>query len=162
MCPGRPRCKRHVERVPEVTHFKPKGIPITELEIVVLSVEELESVRLVDLEGLEHEPAAKSMGISRRAFWDDLQSGRKKITDALVNGKAIEIKGGNYLLKTGRKFYCFGCKHDWEEPFGTGRPMECPKCKNGNIQRQPEGGGCKGNMSGVRGKCSRTARNSGR
>jgi predicted DNA-binding protein (UPF0251 family) len=160
MCPGRPKCLRRVERAPEVTHFKPKGVPITELEIVVLSLEELESVRLVDLEDLEHEPAAKRMGISRRAFWDDLRSGRKKIIDALVNGKAIEIKGGHYVLKARRNFHCCGCKHGWEEPFGTGRPTECPKCKSGNIRRQPEGGGCKGNMSGARGKCSRAARGS--
>ena len=159
MCPGRPKCNRRVEQIPEVTHFKPKGIPITELEIVVVSVEQLESVRLADLEGLEHEPAAKRMGISRRAFWDDLQSGRKKIIDALVNGKAIEIRGGHYVLRAGRNFHCQDCRHDWEEPYGTGRPMECPKCKNANIRRRPEVGGCKGNDPGARGKCFRAERN---
>ena len=160
MSRGRPKSCRRVERIPEVTHFKPKGIPITELEIVILSVEELESVRLVDLEGLEHEPAARKMGVSRRAFWDDLRSGRKKIIDALVNGKAIEIKGGHFMLETKRKFYCYGCKYEWEEPFGTGRPMECPKCASVNIHRQPEGSGCKGNMAGVRGRCFRGGRKS--
>lgn len=160
MCPGRPKCNRRVERIPEVTHFKPKGIPITELEIVVLSVEELESIRLVDLEGMEHEQAAGKIGISRRAFWDDLRSGRKKIIDALVNGKAIEIKGGHFVLDDKRRFWCYDCKHEWEEPYGTGRPRECPKCTSENIHRNPEGCGCKGIMTGVRGKCYRGGRKS--
>jgi predicted DNA-binding protein (UPF0251 family) len=162
MCPGRPRCRRRVERIPEITYFKPRGIPITQLEMVVLSVEELESVRLVDLEGMEHEPAAEKVGISRRAFWDDLQSGRKKIIDALVNGKAIEIKGGHFVLEGRRKFRCLDCDHEWVEPSGTRRPLECPECDSANIRGNPEGCGCRRKDAGVRGRCSRVAGNRNR
>jgi hypothetical protein len=95
---GRPKCKRRVSKVPEVTYFKPRGIPLYDLELVVLSIEELETLRLMDLEGLEQEQASKRMGVSRRAFWNDLQSGRRKMTDALVHGKAIEIKGGHFIV----------------------------------------------------------------
>jgi predicted DNA-binding protein (UPF0251 family) len=100
MCRGRPRCKRRVESVPDVAYFKPRGIPLDDLEIVNLTVEEFEAIRLVDSEGLEQEQAAANMGVSRRAFWDDLQSGRKKVADALVRGKAIEIKGGNFIVNS--------------------------------------------------------------
>lgn len=62
-----------------------------------LTVEELESLRLVDLEGLLQEDAAVQMGISRRAFWEDLKAARTKVALALSTGKAIEIKGGNYI-----------------------------------------------------------------
>jgi uncharacterized protein len=98
MCGGRPRCRRRVSKVPEVTYFKPRGIPMYDLELVVLTIEEMETLRLMDLEGLEQEQAARKMGVSRRAFWNDLQSGRKKVADALVNGKALEIKGGHFIV----------------------------------------------------------------
>jgi predicted DNA-binding protein (UPF0251 family) len=66
--------------------------------VVTLSVEELEAVRLCDLESLEQDDAATSMNISRATFQRILYEARKKIADALWNGKAIEIGGGNYEL----------------------------------------------------------------
>ena len=96
-CRGRPKAQRHIESEPEITYFKPRGVPLSEIEIVSLALEELEALRLVDLEGLTQEEAAFRMGISRRAFWEDLQSARKKVSLALTTGKAIEIKGGNYI-----------------------------------------------------------------
>lgn len=96
---GRPRCLRNVSEVPEVNYFKPRGIPSVNLEIVVISVEELEAIRLVDFIGFEHEEAAGKMNVSRKTIWRDLKSGRKKVADALINGKAIEIKGGNFVVK---------------------------------------------------------------
>jgi hypothetical protein len=64
-----------------------------------LSLEELEAVRLVDLLELEQEEAAFYMGISRKAFWNDLASARKKISAALVYGTGIVIEGGSYILR---------------------------------------------------------------
>jgi hypothetical protein len=64
-----------------------------------LSLEELEAVRLVDLLELEQEEAAFYMGISRKAFWNDLVSARKKIATALVYGIGIVIEGGSYILR---------------------------------------------------------------
>jgi uncharacterized protein len=64
-----------------------------------LSLEELEAVRLVDLLELEQEEAASFMGISRKAFWNDLISARKKISTALVYGTGIIIEGGSYMLR---------------------------------------------------------------
>lgn len=140
---GRPKCLRRVEFDPGITYFKPRGIPISDLDIIVLTLEELEALRLVDLNGLQQEEAAQKMGISRRAFWDELQNARKKIVDALINGKAIEIKGGNYVLTGKRKFKCYDCQHEWEEPYGTGRPQKCLKCGSVNIHRHSKDRGHK-------------------
>ncbi|GLI12986.1 hypothetical protein MTHERMMSTA1_01120 [Methanosarcina thermophila MST-A1] len=96
-CRGRPKCPRRVEQTPEVTYFKPRGVPLSNLEVVSITVEELEALRLVDVEGLRQEDAAIRVGISRRAFWKDLKAARTKIAFALSTGKAIEIKGGNYI-----------------------------------------------------------------
>jgi uncharacterized protein len=122
MRPGRPRCPRRIEREPEVTYFKPRGIPLHELEVVVLTVEELEVIRLLDLEGMDQEQAAQRMGISRRAFWEDLQSGRRKVADALIRGKAIEIKGGSYSMDADRRSGPARCGHRCHQ--GTAGPTQ--------------------------------------
>ncbi len=96
-CRGRPKCPRRVEHTPDVTYFKPRGVPLSDLEVVSITVEELEALRLVDVESLKQEDAAIRVGISRRAFWEDLKSARMKIALALNTGKAIEIKGGTYI-----------------------------------------------------------------
>ena len=70
-----------------------------EANYVALTLEELEAVRLVDLLELEQEEAASYMGISRKAFWNDLVTARKKIAMALVYGAGILIEGGSYLLR---------------------------------------------------------------
>lgn len=90
-CRGRPKSPRRVGCSPEVLYFKPRGVPLKELDTVSLAIEELESLRLVDVEGMTQEDAAFTMGISRRAFWKDLKSARKKVALALTTGKAIEI-----------------------------------------------------------------------
>jgi len=86
--------------MPGVTYFKPAGIPLRSLEEIHLSVEEAEAIHLKDLEGLEQEEAAEIMNISRSTFQRVLSSARKKIADALLNGKALRIAGGNYELAT--------------------------------------------------------------
>jgi uncharacterized protein len=100
-CRGRPKCLRRVEQTPDITYFKPKGVPLSELEVVSITVEELEALRLVDVEGLKQEDAAIRVGVSRRAFWEDLKAARMKIALALSTGKAIEIKGDNYISAEG-------------------------------------------------------------
>jgi len=104
-----------------------------DLELVVLTMEELEAVSLVDLRDLEQEDAALKMKVSRRTLARDLSSGRKKIADALLNGKAIEIKGGNYVALLARSFSCGDCSHVWDAPAGSCRPKACPKCSGNNV-----------------------------
>ena len=87
----RPRKCRHIQCEVNADYFKPRGIPMTELEEMTLSLEELEAVRLADAEGLYHEDAATSMNVSRPTFGRTLQSARKKIANCIVNGKALKI-----------------------------------------------------------------------
>lgn len=94
----RPIKWRRVAFIPEATYFKPAGIPMRVLEEVRLSVEEAEAVRLKDLEGLEQEQGAEKMNISRPTFQRVLVSARQKIAEALLNGKAIRIEGGNFEM----------------------------------------------------------------
>jgi len=69
---------------------------MTQLEEIILHVDEFEAVRLKDLEGLEQEECAKKMKISQPTFHRLILSARKKIADAIINGKAIKIEGGNF------------------------------------------------------------------
>jgi len=94
----RPRLCRRVAFNPEITYFKPRGVPMAELTETVLTVDEFEAVRLKDLEGLEQEECAKKMNISQPTFHRLVVSARKKIADAIINGKAIRICGGNYKI----------------------------------------------------------------
>lgn len=77
----------------------PEGCP--RIEAVSITLEELETVRLVDLLDLDQEEAAFYMGISRKAFWNDLMNARKKIAAALVYGMGLRIEGGSYVLRGG-------------------------------------------------------------
>lgn len=148
----RPRLCRRVCFEPGVTYFKPAGIPIVDLEESTLTIDEFEAVRLKDLEGLEQEKAAEMMNISQPTFHRMISSARKKIADAIVNGKAIRIEGGVFQMAGTRKFKCASCDHGWEIPHGMGRPRECPKCKNTNIHRAEED---RGFTRTDRGRCNR-------
>ncbi len=75
--------------------FKPTGIKMKELEIVDIHLDEFEAIRLCDFDGKNQIEASEIMGISRGTIQRLLQSGRKKIVDALLNNKAINIKN-NY------------------------------------------------------------------
>ncbi len=94
----RPRKCRHVAFKPDVTYFKPQGIPLRFLEEVRLSFDEIEAVRLKDFEGLEQKEAAQKMQISRPTFQRLLSSARQKIATAITTSRAIRIEGGNYKL----------------------------------------------------------------
>jgi predicted DNA-binding protein (UPF0251 family) len=95
---GRRRNPRWVSSVPETTFFSPAGVPPMSARTMVLTVVEVEALRLVDLENLTQEQAAMEMGVSRRTFWNDLMSARRKVAFALVNGCAIRIAGGAYSV----------------------------------------------------------------
>ncbi|MDA3893060.1 MAG: DUF134 domain-containing protein [Salinivirgaceae bacterium] len=88
----RKKCLRHIECDPNITYYKPAGIPIKDMEQVVLTIDEYEAIRLADLESLYQEEAAKSMKVSRQTFGRIVVEAHKKIADALINGKAIKIK----------------------------------------------------------------------
>ena len=96
----RPSKCRRVAFIPDATYFKPAGIPMRILDEICLTIEEAEAIRLKDLESLEQESGAEKMNISRPTFQRVLATGRKKIADALLNGKAIRIEGGNFEISS--------------------------------------------------------------
>ena len=134
----RPFCCRRVSAEPASTFFKPRGIPLSLLEVITLGVDEYEAIRLADLEALYQEDAAVQMGISRQTFGRIVESAHKKVAEALVNGKALEINGGEIEMVSQREFVCSDCQHKYAVPYGAGRPAACPQCQSRNIHRAPE------------------------
>ena len=99
---ARPKKNRWVCCEPEATFFKPRGIPLIELEEICLTAEEFKAVRLKDLEGLGQEPTAVKMRITQSTLHRMLLSAHRKTADALVNGKALRIEGCSYIIKKTR------------------------------------------------------------
>jgi uncharacterized protein len=89
---SRPRKCRSVTCRPGAVYFKPRGIPMTDLDEVSLSIDELEAVRLADYEKLYHEAAAKRMEISRQTFGRILNGAHRKVAECLIQGKALRIE----------------------------------------------------------------------
>ncbi|MFH1354173.1 MAG: DUF134 domain-containing protein [bacterium] len=89
----RPKIPRCLCFDPQVYYFKPRGVPMRELEEVILETDELEALKLHDVDGLEQIEAAKKMKISQSTFARVLGSAYKKIAEAIVKGKAIRIEG---------------------------------------------------------------------
>jgi len=87
----RPKLCRRIRFNPNITYFKPQGVPMRELEIVELTAEEIESYRLRHINDMEQQEAAKKMNTSQSTFQRILSSAYKKISKALIEGKAIKI-----------------------------------------------------------------------
>ena len=93
---ARPQKIRMVSEEPGVNYFKPRAVPLSELEEVTIKVDEFEALRLNDLEKLSQAEAAEKMKVHQSTVQRILESARQKIADALCNGKAIRIEGGMY------------------------------------------------------------------
>lgn len=118
---ARPTKDRIIEKLPEIRFFKPAGVPAHQLEIVEMTMEEVESLRLKEVEGLTQAEAAEVMDISRPTFQRVLSSARQKAAEALTCGKAIKFEGGDYRLV---------------------KPAHCPECgrKMRRGRKQGRGG----------------------
>lgn len=134
--PGRPVQCRCVGGMPQVTCFKPDGASPSRLENVVVTLDELEALRLADRLGHYHAEAAELMKISRQTFGRILQSARRKVAEAIVEGKSICIEGGNISTGEGPGSaadpgvcVCLHC--DYRSPHKSGMPCrteKCPEC----------------------------------
>ena len=129
---SRPPIERAVAGVPRVTVFKPAGVPARELEQLQLTIDELEAIRLVDLEGLSHEQAATVMGVSRQTVGRVVERARAKVAEALVAGKAILIGGGQYRVQA-QQWRCFACQTRWVAESDAGHVSACPSCGSDDI-----------------------------
>ncbi len=126
---ARPVKWRRVEHIPKFRYFKPAGIERIKLEENILKIEEMEAIRLRDLEELEQEECAKSMEISRQTFQRVYNSAKKKVADSLINGKAIKVEGGHYTQNI-CNLTCKKCGFIWRERVEEldEKEKSCPKC----------------------------------
>ncbi len=91
----RPKINRTISSNPNIVYFKPKGQPMSELEEVTLKMDEYESIKLKDFNEFDQTKCAEKMQISQPTFNRILNQARKKISDAIINGKAIRIEKGD-------------------------------------------------------------------
>ena len=130
----RPRKCRYVEAAPLGKCFKPCHAARVYKNATTLFLDELEAIRLGDLEGLSQEEAALKMEISRSTFARIINEARRKIADAIIFSKPI-ITEGEEQVADNRNFKCSGCKHEWEMEHGAGCPEKCPECGGLNLNR---------------------------
>ncbi len=125
----RPRRCRRIQFEPNVTHFRPVGVDLRNLDEWILTRDELESMRLVDHEGIEQNEAGKKMKISQPTFSRLLKSARKKVVEALVHGNSIKIQGGNFKMVQPRREIQNGRgRMSGSAAGGLGGICKCPKC----------------------------------
>jgi uncharacterized protein len=142
----RPRRDRRIFFQPNVTYFKPAGVPRVNLKESSLSFDELEAIRLMDSEGLDQTQSAKKMKISQSTLSRLLKEGRKKLADAIIQGNSIKIQGGNFKmaqprrrgLGRGRGFSGGGRMGGFAA--GPSGNCVCPKC--GYIESHQRGVPC--------------------
>lgn len=145
---ARRRCCGLIDDTIVCQTFIPQGL--SRWPEVLIQLEELEAIRLKDKMGLDQIECAASMGVSRATFQRILGAARSKIATALVEGRPIIIRGGNYVIKN-RVFECVYCGQVWEvEPCTAGGKhgyeIPCPKC--GNMKKMRLDIGLKHTCSG--------------
>ena len=128
---ARPIKWRKIENVPSIINFVPSEKETEGLKNT-LKMEELEAIRLKDLEGLEQGECAERMEVSRPTFQRILISAREKIADSLINGKAINVEGGNFTRNI-CPVKCMDCGKIWMESFENLESIKngkytCPAC----------------------------------
>lgn len=134
---ARPTKWRKVEFIPNVQYFTPLDTDVSSLQENVLRIEELEAIRLKDIEGMEQEDCAAKMEVSRQTFQRILNAAREKIADSLINGKAIRIEGGNYTRNI-CPVKCLDCGKQWKESYENFEKIlngdfNCSECNSKRI-----------------------------
>lgn len=142
---ARPTKWRRIENFPVIPYFIPSEKDIAEVPANILKLEELEAIRLKDLEGLEQSECAEKMEVSRPTFQRILLSAREKIADSLVNGKVIHIDGGNFTRNI-CPVICSDCGKEWMESYKNMEAIKngeytCPVCGSAKVAC---GQNCKG------------------
>lgn len=127
----RPTKCRRVEFFPDKTYFTPFGKNKYDIEEIILKIEELEAIRLKDIEKLTQEECAKRMHVSRQTFQNIIDGARKKVAIALTEGKAIKISGGHYTTNL-CKFKCLNCGNVYDINYEQDR-NNCPTCNSQEV-----------------------------
>ena len=108
----RPMKWRRVCCMPSSSRFGPLDSSVVTESIVRMTVDEYETIRLIDLEGLTQEECSGQMNVARTTVQGIYNEARKKLADSLVNGKILLIEGGEFRLCEGKEEYCHcgGCR----------------------------------------------------
>lgn len=125
----RPVKQRYVSTSPVASIFKPRGIPVSALTLTALTLDELEALRLADLEGNSQEEGAAKMNVSRPTFGRIVERARRIVADAIVNGKGLEISGGQVVRARRAHVRCRHCRRPWEVPAPVAGSYRCPHCR---------------------------------
>jgi uncharacterized protein len=123
---GRPQKCRKVCFPPKMKGFSPYGMPICKIDPVILNLEEFESIRLVNYDKLPQDQAAIRMNVSRPTFTRIYNNALEKVAKAFIEGKAIEIEGGNYLFE--KEWY--RCKKCYKLIEGLENHFKCKGCNS--------------------------------
>ena len=134
---SRPPKWRKVEFIPNIQYFVPFDVQTNNIEENILRIEEVEAIRLKDLEGLEQEECAEKMEVSRQTFQRILNIAREKIADSIINGKAIRIEGGNFTRNI-CPVRCLDCGKEWKESYEKFEKIisgsyVCPDCQSKKV-----------------------------
>lgn len=137
----RPVKLRVIDFVPENAYFVPLGVPKCDMEEIQLKLEELEAMRLKDMENLSQEECAERMKVSRQTFQLIIDEARRKVAVALTTGKAINIQGGNYTMNICR-YKCGDCLHEFHEAYEKEVHI-CPSCGSKDVECMDTGSFCR-------------------
>ncbi|MBN1501375.1 MAG: DUF134 domain-containing protein [Spirochaetes bacterium] len=140
--PRRKKC-RNLQGPPGCNSFKPKGIPGKFLKKVIISLDEYESIRLADYDNLDHEGAAVKLGVSRSVFTRLVDTARKKVAVALIEGCELSIEGGEYHFQK-KYFRCMQCYRISETGIDNNDLTDCPYCGSYNMHNLNTDFGLKG------------------
>jgi len=131
----RPTCKRRIGFQPKAVFFKPAGIPLGAVQEIVIGHDEVEAMRLKNLLGFPQEEAANQMGVSQPTFHRLINAAHQKITDAIINGKALRIEGGNVTVHEETAGPCH-----WRKNWGRGCSSAEAVASQISVAHQEEGG----------------------
>lgn len=126
----RPHKPRLVSAMPRYTYFKPTGIPMPLLEEIVLTVDEVEALRLKDIEKLEQHDCATRMNVAQSTLQRILVSAHEKVSKAIIEGKALRIHGGPYALEG--ELLCPHCRRR-RQGVGISDKESCPDCSDQEV-----------------------------
>ncbi len=127
----RRKMQRIVHRPPLYTEFKPVGVRRLSLDSIELSIDEYEAIRLADNIGMNHNDAAEEMEISRSTFSRLIENARKKIAEFIIEGKHLQIDGGNIHFRN-NIIKCYDCGYMFRTNIGVSL-SNCPDCDSTNL-----------------------------
>ena len=114
-------------------YYKPRGRKMSELEEVFLEADEIEALRLADLEDKYQNDAAELMGVSRQTFGNIIKRAHQKVSDALINGKAIR-----FTPVVSERMHCNGCGRRWAETAYASPIENCPVCESTAVETETQ------------------------